>query len=77
MPACLKFEVHSAPRLRTPEILASPVTEARWRGYSDFAGLCHLQQFQIKPLNRIKIAYSYSTPKRLALLVALIPVKAI
>ena len=42
---------------------------------SKFAAFATSARFRITPLDRIKIAYSHSTPKRLALHVALVPVK--
>ena len=40
-----------------------------------FASFVTAIRFKIAPLDRSKIAYSNSTPKRLARLVALVPVK--
>ena len=74
MPTYLQFEIHAASRRRAPGILAGPVAGFRGAATISFAVAAIFTRFKTAPLDRTKLAYSHSTPKRLALLVALVPV---
>ena len=77
MPTYLQFEIHPASRRSTPGISACPVEGFRGAATVSFAVSAILTRFKTAPLDRTKLAYSHSTPKRLAHLVALVPVEPI
>jgi hypothetical protein len=72
----LQFEIHAASRRRTPGISAGPVAGFRGAANVSFAVSAIFTRFDTAPLDLTKLAYSRSTPKRLADLMALVPVKS-
>jgi hypothetical protein len=74
MPTYSNLEVHPASRLRI-SFLAGPVQKHDNAATVQFAACAVVFPSQTLPYDRIKIAYSHSTSKRFALLVALVPVK--